>query len=104
MGVGRQHVHGEQRGRVGTHRHESRVSEGKLAHVSVHQVEARGQNDVDAEVHQQHLDVVVEQVELGNGEGQYQPAGEQERHQPRLLHQLPQSSLQRADQTFCTLG
>jgi hypothetical protein len=92
------------RGGVGTHRHEPGVSEGKLAHVTIHQVEARGQDDVDAYVHQQHLDVIVEEVESRNGERENHAAQSRSGISHGWSISRCKCRCRARNQTFCTLG
>ncbi len=49
--------HGDGRRRVGADRHETRVAERELAGVAVDQIQADGEDDVDADV-DQHVEVV----------------------------------------------
>ena len=104
VGGDREHVQGQQHGGVGTDRHEAGMGQGEFPHVAVHQVEAGGQDDVDAHQDHHQLDVVVDQPELRNGKGQCQPDGQQERQQPALLHQPLPVNPQGGPHTFCTRG
>ncbi len=86
-GPGGEEAHREDRGDVGADRHEAGVAHGELAHVAVDQVEADGKDDVDADVHEDELDVLVEEVRRGDDEGEEKARGDKGRLEASPLHQ-----------------
>jgi hypothetical protein len=68
--------------------HESRMPHGKLSHVAVYKVETQCEDDIDAYIHDDKLDIGIEKLELLDDEGEYENEDKQGRQQPALRLQL----------------
>ena len=61
------------------------MAHGEFAHVAVDEVEAHGEDNVDADVHEDELDVLVHEVRSRDEEESPKPAARRARPMPLIL-------------------